>query len=627
MCGIAGFTRFHAQSGDEETLRRMGEAIRHRGPDADGSFLEGAVGLHHRRLAIIDLSEAGNQPMHSHCGRYVIVFNGEIYNFQELRAPLADKGYPFKSHTDTEVILALYAEKGRACLDDLNGMFAFAIWDRQKETLFAARDRIGKKPFYYTCIDGDIAFASELKALLAADLVERDIRMDALYDYFAYQYVPDPKTIFKNAFKLEPGHWLEVTRDGMVSEAYWRLSFKPEPLPESEALSALQDHITAATKRRMISDVPLGAFLSGGVDSSGIVAAMVKQSDTPITTCSIGFDEKRFNETEFAKAVADQYNTDHHEFTVSDTVADSLEEIARFFDEPFADPSLVPTYFVSKLARKQVTVALAGDGGDEVFAGYEKYAIDAVENRWRERTPAWIRHTLCPPLARWLQGRSTNVLRRAGTLLDAISKDPALAFYQSNAQITDIQWQALATDVTHKELGAYHPSERTVNAYHDADGPDHLSRILFTDMKTYLPGEILVKGDRMSMAHSLEVRAPLLDYQLIEFANGQASDYKLRGDTKKYLLKEAFGPDLPADILHRKKMGFSPPLADWFRGELKVIAEDLLLNAQDGLVRFMKIGTVQRYWREHQDCERDHGAILWSLLMFQLWWNRYMADA
>ncbi|EED33948.1 asparagine synthase [gamma proteobacterium NOR5-3] len=603
----------------------MGEAIRHRGPDAHGSYLTDSVGLHHRRLSIIDLSDAGTQPMHSACGRYTLVFNGEIYNFLELREELQNDGYTFATKTDTEVILALYSRHGRQCLDSLNGMFAFALWDNQAKSLFLARDRVGKKPLYYTMIDGDIAFASELKALLKAQLVERKIRLDALHDFFAYQYVPDPKTIFEDVFKLEPGHWMAVNQSGAESGQYWDVSFQQgENTDENSAAAALREHINAATRRRMIADVPLGAFLSGGVDSSGIVATMAKNSDRPVTTCAIGFNEKRFNETEFAEAVARQYQTDHHEFVVHEQVNDHLKTIAAYFDEPFADPSLVPTYFVSKLARQQVTVALAGDGGDEVFAGYEKYAMDALENRWRERTPNILRTWFFPKLIVPLSHSSLRPLRRIATLLKALSVDPAMAFYLSNAQITDSQWGRLASASTQQQLGGYHPSQQTVDRYQQSDGADHLARILYTDIKTYLPGDILVKVDRMSMAHSLEVRAPLLDYQLVEFACSLPSTLKLRNGEKKHLLKKCFKSDLPDDILYRKKMGFSPPLAQWFRNELRSLTETTVLGAQAGVAEYFSLPGIKQLWSEHQAETHDHGAVLWSLLMFQLWWLEYM---
>ncbi|GAB5415417.1 MAG: asparagine synthase (glutamine-hydrolyzing) [Congregibacter sp.] len=624
MCGIAGFSRFHRPLGDRTTLETMGHAIRHRGPDAEGSYLDEHVGLHHRRLAIVDLSEAGVQPMQSLCGRYMIIFNGEIYNFLELRSQLQESGVTFATQTDTEVILALYAQRGRECLESLNGMFAFAIWDKSKRQLFLARDRIGKKPLYYTFLNGDIAFASELKSLLSARLFERRVRLDALHDFFAYQYVPDPKTIFEGVFKLEPGYWLEVSVDGYDTGCYWDLSFPTTAPTDQVAHNELRGQIERATQRRMIADVPLGAFLSGGVDSSGIVATMASHSKNAITTCSIGFDEERFNETEFAKAVAEHCKTDHHEFIVSESVAENLRSISRYFDEPFADPSLVPTFFVSKLARKRVTVALAGDGGDEVFAGYEKYAIDAVENLWRQRVPAALRQGPLAWLAPRLQGSTSKTLRRAGTLLSAIAQDPAVAFYQSNAQITDEQWAKLAQPDVTKALGSYHPSQVTVDAYRRCDGVDHLSKILYADIKTYLPGDILVKVDRMSMAHALEVRAPLLDYQLVEFAAALPSSMKFRKGEKKRILKAVFSDLLPKSIIERRKMGFSPPLAEWFRGELNELFQDTVIQASEGVSAFLNTAAVTELWQEHQNRTHDHGAILWSLLMFQLWWEEYM---
>ncbi|MHA7816380.1 MAG: asparagine synthase (glutamine-hydrolyzing) [Pseudohaliea sp.] len=627
MCGIAGFTRFHQSLGDEATLDRMADTIRHRGPNAGGSWLAEQVGLAHRRLSIIDLSAAGNQPMHSADGKLAIVFNGEIYNFQAQRDELAAAGYRFRTGTDTEVILALYARDGVRCLERLNGMFAFALWDATAQRLFLARDRLGKKPLYYTFLDGDIAFASELKALLTLPQVPRRVRTDAVYDYFAYQYVPDPKTIFEGVFKLEPGHYLEVDTGGAKATRYWDIPGAVSGADDEDRIAeALRQRIHAATRRRMVADVPLGAFLSGGVDSSGIVAAMAQQNPPgapPITTCAIGFANERFDETDYARRVAEQYRTTHHELTVEANVRDNLRAIARFFDEPFADPSLVPTFFVSQLAREKVTVAIAGDGGDEVFAGYEKYAIDAVENRLRERLPRWLRRALAP-LAGPLRLVPLRLCRRAATLLHTLAQSPAMGFYLSNAQITDGQWRRLCRRRTRDSLGGYHPSQLTLDAYARSGGPDHLARILYTDFKTYLPGDILVKVDRMSMANSLEVRAPLLDYTLVELAARLPSNLKLRDGEKKYILKRVFEKDLPADILYRRKMGFSVPLADWLRGELKELAEDALFNSPAGIRDYFKPRAVRRLWRAHQRGRADHSTVLWSLLMFQLWWDAYM---
>ena len=628
MCGIAGFTQFHGEQGNTENLVSMGLKIIHRGPDAGGEYLNQKVGLCHRRLSIIDLSEAGNQPMQSEDQRYIIVFNGEIYNFLPLKEELIQKGYHFRTHTDTEVLLILYQDLGVDMLHKINGMFAFAIWDNHSHSLFIARDRIGKKPLYYFDHKGDLIFGSELKSLLTMPRVPKKLRLDAVYDFFAYQYVPDPKTIFQNIYKLDPGHYLLATENGIKKKQYWDVSFDTTlEENESELKKRLQGILEAATKRRMIADVPLGAFLSGGVDSSGVVAMMAKNSDSPVTTCSIGFDEKKFNETEFAKIVAEQYKTLHHELKVHEDVAENLLHIVSFFDEPFADPSLVPTYFVSKLAREKVTVAIAGDGGDEVFAGYEKYSIDAVENKLRNKFPLWLRKRVFPALASIAGKFNLVAFQKAKSLLTSLSVDPAMGFYISNSMITDETWQKLATEEVKQKLDGYHPATQTIERYQTADGADHLSRILYTDMKTYLPGGILVKVDRMSMANSLEVRAPILDYELLEFAAKVPSNLKFNQGEKKYLLKEAFKDYLPDDILYRKKMGFSVPLASWLRNELHTICEDKLINNPSGLRQIFNLDHVAKLWQEHNNKKKDHSTVLWSMLMFQIWWDNYMTES
>ncbi|MFC1747521.1 asparagine synthase (glutamine-hydrolyzing), partial [Pseudomonadota bacterium] len=550
---------------------------------------------------------------------------GEIYNFLELKEELEQQGYAFKTHTDTEVILALYQQEGEACLEKLNGMFAIALWDKTKQKLFIARDRVGKKPLYYFQHDGQFAFASEIKSLLTLPDIPRDIRLDAVYDFFAYQYVPDPKSIFKHIHKLPPGHYMTVDAQGIEIKQYWDISLKNvSQESETHLTEQLLEVATRCTKRRMISDVPLGAFLSGGIDSGGVVAMMAMNSNKPVKTCSIGFDDKRFNETEFAQIVADKYKTEHHEFTVHQNVKDNLEKIVRFFDEPFADPSLVPTYFVSELARQQVTVAIAGDGGDEVFAGYSKYSIDDIENRLRNKFPRWLRKSVFPILANLLARSNATVCRKGKSLLTSLSLEPAMGFYLTNAMIEDRHWNALVKPEVKKELGDYHPSKLTTDAYEKSDGPDHLAKILYTDMKTYLPGGILVKVDRMSMANSLEVRAPILDKEVMEFAATVPSNMKFRDGEKKYILKEAFKPLLPDDILYRKKMGFSVPLASWLRGEIKELAEAYLFSKSQGIQQFFDMQVVERLWQQHQSEKADHSNILWSMLMFQMWWFNYM---
>ncbi len=624
MCGIAGFTHFSGNMGDKDTLKKMGDSIYHRGPDAGGEHINEHVGLAHRRLAIIDLSDAGIQPMTSHDGKYVIVFNGEIYNFQAIRDELSAAGYPFKTHTDTEVILALYATEGEKMLSKLNGMFAFALWDTTSEKLMIARDRMGKKPLYYLQTETQFAFASEIKALLTLPNVPRDIRLDAVYDFFAYQYIPDPKSIFTHIHKLPPAHYMTIDASGVNIQQYWDVSFKNTSDESEEVLTQkLRELATHCTKQRMVSDVPLGAFLSGGVDSSGVVAMMATNSETPVTTCSIGFDEKKFNETEFAKEVANQYQTDHHEFTVHQNVADNLEKIVAYFDEPFADPSLVPTFFVSELARQQVTVAIAGDGGDEVFAGYEKYTTDATENRLRNKFPKFIRKHVFPKFADLLSNSNATVFRKGKSLLTSLSQEPAMGFYTTNSQIDDRQWQKLAQQDIKEKLGDYHPSKITIDAYEKSDGPDHLAKILYTDMKTYLPGGILVKVDRMSMANSLEVRAPLLDKDVVEFSATVPSEMKFKNGEKKHILKEAFKPMLPNNILYRKKMGFSVPLASWFRHEIKELAQRYLIEQAQGLKGIFNHDQVVTLWNEHQNGNADHTALMWSMLIVELWWVKY----
>ena len=627
MCGIAGFIQTPSIGLNQTDLVNMGDAILHRGPDASATYMNEQVGLVHRRLSIIDLSDAGTQPMYSDDNNLVIVFNGEIYNYLPLRQTLQDKGYPFRSHTDTEVILALYKEYGTDCLAHLNGMFAFAIWDKTEQSLFIARDRIGKKPLYYYHANGLFAFGSELKALLTLAQIPRVIREDAVYDFFAYQYIPDPKTIFTDMHKLPPGHHMIIKDQHCDIQQYWDVSFAQQSdLDEAQATVYLRELLAQCTHSRMLADVDLGAFLSGGVDSGGVVAMMAQASETPVKTCTIGFDDERFNETEFAKIVARQYHTEHHEFSVHQDVAEHLEHIVSYFDEPFGDPSLVPTFFVSQLARQVVKVAIAGDGGDEVFAGYEKYSIDAIENSLREKFPKGLRQNLFPALAKICAKGQHTFFRKGTTLLNSLALDPAMGFYLTNSQITDSQWQELVKPEFAARLGDYHPANITLDAYDKADGPDHLAKILYTDLKTYLPGGILVKVDRMSMANSLEVRAPILDKTVIEFAATLPSKMKYNNGEKKYILKEAFKPLLPDDVLYRKKMGFSVPLATWFREHIKQIAAHYFFAHTTGIYTYFHAATIQQWWDEHQAQTHDHSHLLWSLLMFQMWYVKYMQD-
>nr|WP_282450882.1 asparagine synthase (glutamine-hydrolyzing) [Marinobacter bryozoorum] len=625
MCGFAGFMR-SAPTHDREShnlwLEAMGQAIIHRGPDAGATWQDDNIGLVHRRLSIIDLSDAGTQPMHSASGRYVIAFNGEIYNYLELRQTLQQSGVVFRTQTDTEVLLALFEQKGSACLDDLNGMFAVAIWDRQSRQLFLARDRLGKKPLYYYKEGSRFAFASEIKALKKVPFVRTDVRYDAVKDFFAYQYVPDPKTIYQNIHKLSPGHWLITDGQSVEVRQYWDVSFASRGSKSLEEVEGeLYELIEDAVRLRMVSDVPLGAFLSGGVDSSVVVGLMAAHASQPVTTCSIGFDSKRFDEVDWARKVAGLFDTDHHEFTVRENVAGSIADIARFFDEPFADPSFVPTYFVSQLARQKVTVALAGDGGDENFAGYSKYRTDQIENRLRNRFPASLRRNLFPYLSQLAGRLNIGPARKARSLLSTLAMEPDDAFFITNSFFRQSVWDELVAGDLKRETSGYDPAELTRRHYRNADTDDHLSKILYTDIKTYLPGDILVKVDRMSMANSLETRAPLLDYRVVEYAAGIPSALKLKNKEKKFILKDTFSEMLPDAVLYRKKMGFSVPLAQWLGHELKVIADRTFTSQSGGLAECFDMELVQRLWQRHLSGDYQFTQELWSMLTFELWWQ------
>lgn len=622
MCGIAGFLREGFPDAGERKLRQMGEAISHRGPDADGVYLDHAVGLVHRRLSILDLSAAGNQPMTSACRRYVIVFNGEIYNFQPLRNRLATNGFQFNSRTDTEVILALYAELGERCLEQLNGMFAFAIWDREEQTLFLARDRIGKKPLYYFSDGaGRFAFASEIKSLLCLPEVPREVEPTAVVDFLSYLYVPAPGTIFRNIGKLNPGQCMQV-RPGVAPKctAYWDVDFsRTTSLSFAQAEEELVSLLAESTASRMIADVPLGAFLSGGVDSSAVVALMSRATSTPVKTCAIGFGERSHDETPYAREVAQLFSTDHVEYFVRENLCETVRQLPRFFDEPFADSSAVPTYHVSRLARQAVTVALAGDGGDENFGGYEKYSTELREDLARRFVPRPVLAALRTIAA---VGEGT-LFRKARTLTGSAMSDPAMAFYGTNSFITkDTLCQLLAEPLRNACKG-YDPAHHTIGHWEKVRGADHVTSMLYTDIKSYLPGDILVKVDRMSMAHSLEVRAPFLDYRIVEFAATLPSRWKIHDRDKKIILRKAFTRLLPDTILNRPKHGFTVPLDRWFRSDLREFSESRFFGG-DTTGCYFSISFLRRIWDEHQSGHREHGTLLWSMLSLVLWHDEYL---
>ena len=632
MCGIAGIYHFRrTDSIDQALLRKMTDVMQHRGPDADGIYVNNHIGLGHRRLSIIDLSEAGKQPMFSDDGTLAIVFNGEIYNFLDYRETLQKRGHTFHSHTDTEVIIYLYREYGEECLQYLRGMFAFALWDEQKQQLFLARDRLGQKPLYYYCDGKRLIFGSELKCLLEDPSIPKEINYEALHDYFMYLYVPAPKTIYKNIHQLPPAHYMVCSPEGIRTvQEYWDLSFAQvnEQRSETDWCEALIESFKEAVEIRKISDVPLGAFLSGGIDSSGVVAMMAQNQTNPVVTTSIGFEEKTFDETAFARIVSQQYQTDHFERIVKTDALNVLEKLVWHFDEPFADSSAVPTYYVSKLSREKVTVALAGDAGDENFAGYSKYPIDVMEQALRSRVPEAVKRVLVAPVAAlypkwdWLPRPL-----RAKFFLTNLTLSHARGFFRTNTYLTQQEQDRLFSSDFKQALCGYDPFSVIDHFYQKADTPDLLSRVQYVDMKNYLPGDILVKVDRSSMANSLEVRAPMLDHKFMELVATIPSSLKLQGQEKKYIFKKALTPYLPEQILYRKKQGFEVPLDRWFRNELKELVQETVLSPKALNRGFFQTETLTRMWRQHQSGQRNLGTNFWTFLMLELWYRKFMEGA
>lgn len=616
MCGIAGASRNLLGEKPEESLKKMNDVMKHRGPDMGDIYLDVHMGLCHRRLSIIDLSEDGRQPMHSDDRRYHIVFNGEIYNFIEIKNDLISKGYSFNSSSDTEVLLKLYIDQGENLLKIIRGMFAFAVWDSYKKKLFIARDRIGKKPLYYHNNGGEFAFASELKSIMVLNGIKKDIDMTSVVDYLKYLFIPHPKTIYKDIYKLEPGHYLIYKNGELIIKKYWDIDFHAdEGRSENDVAEELLSIIEDSVKCRLISDVPLGAFLSGGIDSSGVVSLMAKAtSGKPVSTCTIGFDSKKHNEATDAKFFSESLKTNHHEHYIKNEPSKIIRKLVWHFDEPFADSSMVPTYYVSSLARKNVTVAISGDGGDESFAGYEKYSIDMMENRVRRYIP----HDLLNFFNKATNNHGRGLLKKVNSLTGSALKNPDQAFYVTNTFLSDHQLNSLLNDDIQRIVKGYDPSNHIKRYYNSCHSNDHLSKILYTDLKMYLPGDILAKVDRMSMANSLEVRSPLLDHKVIEYAARIPSSMKMKYGNKKHILKEAFKRILPEEILKRKKHGFDVPLNRWFRNDLKNIAHDVLFNQKE-MNLFFNNDQIRKIWFDHQSGKFENGTVLWTLMIFSLW--------
>ena len=616
MCGIAGI--FHVdvpKPVDPARVEAMTEALAHRGPDGSGIWTAPGVGLGHRRLAIIDLTDAGAQPMLTPDRRVAITYNGEIYNFREVRAELAAKGHVFASESDTEVILAAWRQWGPDCLSRLNGMFALAIYDAGQDLLFLARDRLGVKPLYFAELpDGALIFASELKGLLVHPRLRRSPSAQAIEDYLAFGYVPDDNCIIEGVRKLPAGHHLTVRRGRPVpaSLAWWDVDFSEADRRPVKALEEeLIERLRAAVRSRMVSDAPLGAFLSGGVDSSAVVAFMAEASREAVETCSIGFDRADHDETEYAQDVARLFATRHRARIVASDDFALIDTIVDAFDEPFADASAIGTYRVSELAREKVTVALSGDGADEAFAGYRRYRMFAAEERARRLLPG--------PL-----GRAAGALGdlypkldwapralRAKTTLQALGRDSGLA-YALGVGVTP---PALRRRVFTAPLHGHDAEARYVRAMAEAPARDALSRAQYADLKIWLPGDILTKVDRASMAVSLEAREPLLDHRLVEFAARLPARMRLRGGSGKWLLKRALADKLPRDILHRPKMGFVTPISSWFRGPLAGEAERIAQGSALAETGWFDADVIGGLAAAHRAGRADHGRLLWQLLM------------
>lgn len=623
MCGIAGFASPDERlSKDERTqvLAQMCRVIRHRGPDDQGLMVADGIALGMRRLSIIDLA-GGHQPMSGEDQSVTIVFNGEIYNYRELQRDLEARGHHFQTQSDTETIVHAYEEYGAACVDRLRGMFGFAIWDARRRELFLARDRAGKKPLYYTLTpQGTLIFGSELKSLLEHPEVRREINPEALDAYLSLGYVPDPLSIFSGIHKLPPGHHLTF-REGRISvRQYWDFRYEVvEARPEEDYLEELRALLDESVRLRLVADVPLGAFLSGGVDSSTIVGLMSRHTARPVKTFSIGFREDGFDELKYARLAAARFETEHHEFIVTPEICHIVDELCWHLDEPFADESAIPTYAVSKLAREHVKVVLSGDGGDELFAGYTRYVLDRSRSKFA-RLPRVVRQGLMQPLSRSLPHGAWG-----RNYLHNVALDPLQRYLDSISLFTDLNKHSLYSADFRAQLRGQHCAATLFEEYqsrvHSAEPVDTL---LYLDSKTYLPGDILTKVDRMSMAVSLEARVPLLDHKLIEFVTRIPAELKMKGAETKHIFKRAVRGLVPDEILDRPKQGFGLPMQKWINQELRGYIHDVLLDHKTLTRGYFNQDYIALLFDEHDRARRDQSRPLWTLFMFELWQRTFL---
>ncbi len=622
MCGLVGICDLRGRNDlDRALLRRMNDSQRHRGPDGSGEHFEPGLALGHRRLSIIDLA-TGQQPLYNEDRSVVVVFNGEIYNYRSLIPQLQALGHTFRTRSDTEVIVHAWEAWGERCVERFRGMFAFALWDANTETLFLARDRLGVKPLFYAMLsNGQVVFGSELKSVGLHPNVVRDIDPAAVEEYFALGYVAEPRTIFTGVAKLPPGHTLTLQRGGPLGapQEYWDARFTlAERIALPEAVAELDRRLEESIKLRMIADVPLGAFLSGGVDSSTVVATMARVSADPVNTCSMAFDDPAFDETRFAQMVATRYRTRHYVERVASDDFDLIDDLARIYDEPYADSSAIPTYRVCQLARRHVTVALSGDGADENFAGYRRYRMHCAEEHWRSILPVRLRRPAFGLLGRiYPKADWAPRVVRAKATFQALARSTADAYLHSVSIVREPERSRLFSSALQSSLGGYRVAELFERHARRAGTDDPLALVQYLDLKTYLVGDINTKVDRASMAHSLEVREPLMDHSLVDWLCTLPSNLKIRGGEGKFLLKKTMERWLPSEVLYRRKMGFAVPLAAWFRGPLRDRVRMALLGpvlADSGL---FNLRALEQMVDAHQSGRRDFSSCLWTILMFE----------
>jgi len=632
MCGLVGIVQLEkaGRTPDRSVLHRMNESQFHRGPDEGGLFLQGAVGLGHRRLSIIDRAD-GQQPLFNEDRSVVVVYNGEIYNFKELREKLIGHGHRFATRSDTEVIVHAWEEWGSTCVEQFRGMFAFALWDQTQNKLFLARDRLGIKPLYYSLLrNGELVFASELKALRQHPEFAERLDDQAIEDYFGFGYVPEPRSIFLGTHKLPPGHTLLLPVPGKQElpppQQYWDIPFDQVRSDSDDvATQTLRDSLRESVDIRLIAEVPLGAFLSGGVDSSSVVAMMAGLSVEPVNTCSIAFGEAEFDESDYAAEVSKAYNTAHFVDHVDPNDYSLLDELVHLYDEPFADSSALPTYRVCQLAKRHVTVVLSGDGGDETLAGYGRYARHLDDLSKKQAIPSVLRNLLSGigsfyPDRGWMP---RAIRRRQGLL--ALGQDPVTAFFEINSIMKNDLRKRLYSRTFLRKLDGYRADEVAHRHASACASQDPLALAQYLDMKTYLPGDILTKVDRASMAHALEVRVPLLDHKLVEWAAGLPVEQKRRNGEGKWLLKKAMEPHLSQNILYRPKKGFAVPLQAWFRGALRDRVEQAINSAVLNDAGVFERTALQDMWQRHQSGGEDYAPQIWSVLMFESFLRRLAA--